>query len=65
MSHFFWQSGHLGWCFYALAVFTGIWVLVSDLVWRLKNAPLRRVASWMCVGWLLGAALIVALARPG
>ena len=45
MSGFLWASGHLGWGIFALAVFSCVWLLLSDLVWRLRSAAIIRLAS--------------------
>ncbi len=59
MNQFFWTSGHLGWGFFALVVFTGLWWLLSDMVWRLKNVKIGQLALGMLGGWLIGVALIL------
>ena len=58
MNGFFWTSGHLGWGIFALVVFTGLWTLLSDLVWRLKNVRIGRLAVAMSIGWSIGVGLI-------
>lgn len=59
MHEFFWVSGHLGWGAFALAVFTGLWLLLVDLVWRLQNRGIGRLAVMMSIGWIVGAGLIL------
>lgn len=59
MSALVWSSGHLGWGVFALAVFTGLWFLVFDLVWRLKSIKIGRLAIGMSIGWLIGLGLIL------
>jgi hypothetical protein len=59
MNGFFWTSGHLGWGIFALAVFTGLWWLLSDLVWRLSNVRIGRLAVAMLIGWVIGVGLIL------
>lgn len=59
MNGFFWTSGHLGWGIFALAVFTGLWWLLSDLVWRLSNVRVGRLAVAMLLGWVVGVGLIL------
>ena len=61
MNAFFWASGHLGWGLFALVVFTGLWLLTGDLVWRAKTLRFGRLAIGLAAGWLVGAALIVLL----
>lgn len=58
MNGFLWASGHLGWGIFALAVFTGLWWLLSDLCWRLRNIRVGRLLVMMGVGWLIGIGLI-------
>ena len=59
MNGFFWTSGHLGWDIFALVVFTGLWWLLSDLVWRLRNVRIGRLAVAMSIGWTIGVGLIL------
>lgn len=59
MNGFFWLSGHLGWGIFALAVFTGLWWLLFDLVWRAKNVRIGRLAVILSIGWIIGAGLIL------
>jgi hypothetical protein len=59
MSGFFWASGHLGWGIFALVVFSGLWWLLADLVWRLKSVRFRRLAVTMLIGWMVGIGLIL------
>jgi hypothetical protein len=59
MSGFFWTSGHLGWGIFAIVVFTGLWWLLADLVWRLKSVRIRQLAVTMLIGWMVGVGLIV------
>ena len=58
MSGFFWASGHPGWGIFALVVFTGVWWLLIDLVWRLKATRVVGLALAASGGWLLGIGLI-------
>lgn len=59
MNGFSWTSGHLGWGIFAIAVFTGLWWLLSDLIWRLRSIRIHRLAVEMSVGWVSGIALIL------
>ena len=59
MNEFFWTSGHLGWGIFALAMFTGLWALLADLIWRLRNMRIGRLAAAMSAGWIIGSALIL------
>ena len=59
MNDFFWTSGHLGWGFFTLIVFTSLWCLLFDLVWRLKSVKIRPLAVAMAIGWIIGAGLIL------
>lgn len=59
MNSFFWSSSHLGWGFFALVVFTGLWWLLSDWVWRSTSLRIGRLAPTMVAGWIIGAALIL------
>jgi len=59
MKDFLWTSGHLGWGVFALAVFTLLWWLLSDLVWRLRRAKIGRLLGAMFAGWVIGSALIL------
>jgi len=59
MNGFFWTCGHLGWGIFALAVFTGLWWLLTDLYWRLKSIGFRRLLVMMAAGWIIGVGLIL------
>ncbi|UJJ57579.1 hypothetical protein [Rhodanobacter denitrificans] len=59
MNDFLWSSGHLGWGVFALAVFTGLWWLLSDLYWRLQNIRISRLLVTLAIGWAIGAGLIL------
>lgn len=65
MNEFFWVSGHLGCGAFALAVFTGLWLLLSDLVWRLQKGRIGRLAMVMSIGWIIGGGLILLGFYPG
>ena len=59
MSDFLWTSGHLGWGVFSIAVFTGLWMLLIDLYWRLKSTGIGRFLATMATGWIIGVGLIV------
>jgi len=59
MNEFFWVSGHMGAGLFTLAIFTGIWWLLSDLVWRLRNIRISRFLIVMSIGWTIGVGLIL------
>lgn len=59
MSNFLWAYGHLGWGIFAIAIFTGLCGLLTDLVWRLKNVGIGRLAVVMFSGWIVGIGLIM------
>ncbi len=59
MHDFLWSSGHLGWGFFALAVFTGLLLLLGDLYWRLHNIRIGRLLGALAASWAVGAGLIV------
>jgi len=59
MTGFFWTSGHLGWGIFAIAVFTGLWFLLADMVWRMRSIRIQRLAVEMSIGWAIGTCLIV------
>lgn len=59
MSDFIWVNGHLGWGLFILVVFTGLWWLLSDVLWRLQNTAVARLAAGMLAGWTLGVGLLM------
>jgi hypothetical protein len=59
MSGFLWASGHLGWGIFAAAVFTGLWVLLADVYWRLKSTRMASLVGMAAAGWVVGVGLIV------
>ncbi|NII11149.1 hypothetical protein [Oleiagrimonas sp. C23AA] len=61
MSSFLWTSGHLGWGVFAIVVFSGIWLLLADLYWRLRTTRISRFLLALAVGWVIGVGLIMLL----
>jgi hypothetical protein len=59
MSGFLWASGHLGWGIFAAAVFTGLWVLLIDVYWRLKSTRMASLVGMAALGWVVGVGAIV------
>jgi hypothetical protein len=59
MNGFLWSSGHLGWGIFALAVFTCLWLLLADLVWRLLSTRIHKLLVAMSLGWLIGAGIVI------
>ncbi|HLI18832.1 MAG TPA: hypothetical protein VKV22_11265 [Rhodanobacteraceae bacterium] len=59
MNGFFWTSGHLGWGIFAAAVFTGLWILLADIYWRLRRTRMVRLLVMVASSWLVGIGLIV------
>jgi hypothetical protein len=59
MSGFLWASGHLGWGIFAVAVLTGLWVLLVDIYWRLKSTRMASLVGMAAVGWVVGVGAIV------
>jgi hypothetical protein len=59
MNDFLWSSGHLGWGVFALAVFTSLWWLLSDLYWRLQSIRIGRLLVALTTGWVIGVGLIL------
>lgn len=59
MNTFLWTSGHLGWGIFVAVVFSGLWLLVTDLCWRLLTVKTRYLLAWMGSGWLIGISIIV------
>lgn len=45
---------------FAIVVFSGLWLLLADIVWRLNKIRIRRFALAMSAAWAAGIVLIVA-----
>lgn len=41
--------------------FSGVWMLLVDLVWRLTRTAVRPFVVAVCGGWLAGLAVIVVI----
>lgn len=65
MSKLFWTSGHFGWTFFAFVVLTALGFIVIDLVWRLTNMGIRKIALMAIVGWAAGIILILLVIPSG
>jgi hypothetical protein len=59
MNGFLWTSGHLGWGIFAVAVISALWLLSTDLYWRLKSTRLVPSLGKMMAGWAIGVVVIV------
>lgn len=59
MNGFFWTSGHLGWGIFAIVVFTALWCILSDLIWRLRNIRIHQLTIGMVVSWVVGILFIL------
>ncbi|HEX7325594.1 MAG TPA: hypothetical protein VF292_09620 [Rhodanobacteraceae bacterium] len=59
MTQFFWSSGHLGWAFFLLLVYSGVCLLAGDLTWRLVRMRGRKLVGVIVGGWLAGVVLIL------
>lgn len=59
MIEFFWTSNHIGWLFFAILVFSGLWLLLSDLVWRAKSMRFGWVPLVMSGVWAIVITLMV------
>lgn len=59
MNDFFWISGHLGWGFFSIVVFTVVWLLLSDLYWRLKRTNFTKLLVTIITGWIMAIAIIL------
>jgi hypothetical protein len=64
MSEFFWSSGHLGWGFFSILVYSGMCIIAADLVWRLTAVSIRRLVPIVAACWVTGVALLVLLTFP-
>jgi hypothetical protein len=40
-------------------VFTGLWVLLVDVYWRLKSTRLASLVGMAALGWVVGVGAIV------
>lgn len=59
MKGFFWSFGHIGWGIFAVAIFTVLWLLVSDWIWRTKTVSFVRFVVIFLMGWVAGVGLII------
>jgi hypothetical protein len=59
MIEFFWASNHIDWLFFAVLVFSGLWLLLSDLVWRVKSMRFGWIPLVMSGVWAIAIILMV------
>ncbi len=60
MTSFFWSSGHLGWPFFGIAVFSSVCLLVTDIVWRVVPTSSRKLLSTAATVWVVGVVALIA-----
>lgn len=61
MTSFFWSSGHLGWFFFGIVVFSALCLLATDIVWRVVPTSFRKLLSIATIIWAAGVAVLIAL----
>lgn len=49
----------MGWGFFTLLVFTCLWGLLTDLIWRLHSIRVHHFGVVMSLGWLIGVGLVL------
>lgn len=59
MTAFFWSSGHIGWPFFNLVVFSILCLLTTDLVWRIASIRWWRLLLVAIVVWMAGVAALI------
>lgn len=64
MSEFFWSSGHLGWGIFSMLIFSGVWLLVCDLAWRLWTTRAARLIAVLAASWAIGIVVILLATWP-
>lgn len=64
MNPFFWTSGHLSWGLFSALVFSGVWLLVGDLAWRLLTTRAAYLVALLAASWAIGVVTILLITRP-
>lgn len=64
MSPFFWTSGHLGWGIFSALIFSGVWLLMGDIAWRLWTTRVARLIAVLATSWTIGIIAILLVAWP-
>lgn len=60
MTSFLWSDGHIGWPLFGILVFSGLWLLVTDIAWRVVRAPARTLFTCAGVIWVIGIGALIA-----
>ena len=61
MTSFFWSSGHIGWPFFSIVVFSVLCLLATDVVWRVISTSSRKLLATGAMIWALGVTALIVL----
>lgn len=61
MTPFVWSAGHIGWPLFGILVFSGLFLLVTDIVWRTVRMPFGKLFLCASVIWAVGIAIALIL----
>lgn len=61
MTAFFWASGHIGWPFFGIVVFSVLCLLTKDIAWRVVPTSSRKFLLIAAIVWAAGVAALIAL----
>lgn len=61
MMSFFWSSGHIGWPFFSIVVFSVLSLLSGDIAWRVTQISSRKFLSIAAIVWVSGVTGLIAI----
>ncbi len=64
MTSFFWSSGHMGWPFFSIVVFSILCLLATDAAWRVISTSSRKLLSVAGMIWAVGVTVLIVLSYP-
>lgn len=57
MTPFVWSAGHIGWPLFGILVFSGLCLLLTDIVWRTVRMSFRNLFLCAAGVWAVGIAI--------
>lgn len=59
ISDFVWSAGHIGWPLFSIIVFSVLWLIATDVVWRIVRISFRNLLIRAVLAWMIGVAVVV------
>lgn len=62
MPDWIYAQGHIGWALFFVLVYSGLFAMVLDYIWRRTVMPGRRLLGSALTSWVVGLVVLLVLA---